>query len=132
MAWRLKGCGACGGDLTQEDDAWRCWQCGRYRYTDIHRPQHRWEELRKQHRKQASAVFRVTRAHAGLAGANINGILRLRELRERRWWNRNRQVIDYLDEGRTVREISTLTHRGARQIRVVRERLTDIRAADRD
>ncbi len=67
-----------------------------------------------------------------MAGANINGMLRLRKLRDARWWQRNGQVIAYLDEGRTVREISVLTDRGARQIRVVRERLTDMRAADRD
>ena len=132
MAWRLKGCGACAGDLTREDDAWRCWQCGRYQYAGTPRPQHRQEEEWEQSLKRGAVPLPVKRAYAGMAGANINGMLRLRKLRDERWWQRNSQVIAYLDEGRTVREISMLIHRGARQIRVVRERLTDMRAADRD
>ncbi len=123
---------SCAGDLTREDDAWRCWQCGRYQYADTPRPRHCQEEEWEQSLKRGAVRLRVKRAYAGMAGANINGMLRLRKLRDARWWQRNGQVIAYLDEGRTVREISVLTDRGARQIRVVRERLTDMRAADRD
>jgi hypothetical protein len=46
---------------------------------------------------------------------------------EHLWWRRNRETIRLLDEGRTVREISVLLGRGSRQIRIVRERLNDLR-----
>lgn len=44
--------------------------------------------------------------------------------------DRNRDVIRYLHEGRTVREISAIIGRGQRQIRVIRERLSDLRACE--
>lgn len=47
---------------------------------------------------------------------------------DRRWWRRNKELIQYLDEGRTIREISLMLTRGERQIRVVRERLHDLRS----
>jgi hypothetical protein len=43
---------------------------------------------------------------------------------------RNDQIIRYLDEGKPVREISILVGRSERQIRVVREELNDLRAAN--
>ena len=50
---------------------------------------------------------------------------------DEKWSIRNSQVIAYLDEGRSVSEIAQLTARGQRQIRVVRERLMDIKAEAR-
>jgi hypothetical protein len=47
---------------------------------------------------------------------------------EQRWWTRNEQLIKYLDEGKSVREIPSLVGRSERQIRVVREQLNDLRA----
>jgi hypothetical protein len=47
---------------------------------------------------------------------------------DERWWVRNANVIRYLDEGLPVREIALLVSRGERQIRVIRERLNDLRA----
>jgi hypothetical protein len=47
---------------------------------------------------------------------------------EERWWDRNQELIQYLDEGRSVREISVLVGRSERQVRVVREQLNDLRA----
>ena len=32
MSWRLKSCNRCLGDLVNEDDEWRCMQCGHYYY----------------------------------------------------------------------------------------------------
>jgi hypothetical protein len=49
---------------------------------------------------------------------------------EHLWWRRNRETIRLLDEGRTVREVAVLLSRGSRQIRVVRERLNDLRTID--
>ena len=43
------------------------------------------------------------------------------------WWYNNRDVIAYLDEGHTVKEIASLIDCGPRQIRVVRQRLNDLR-----
>ena len=45
-------------------------------------------------------------------GRQINAVIRGMELGEERWWHRNRNVIAYLDEGRSVREISILTQQG--------------------
>ena len=46
-----------------------------------------------------------------------------------RWWQKNREVVSHLDEGRTVKEISVLVGRGERQIRIIRERLNELRAS---
>ena len=39
-------------------------------------------------------------------------------------------IIEALDRGLSVREVATLFDRGERQIRVIRERLAELRAAD--
>jgi hypothetical protein len=61
---------------------------------------------------------------------DINNMLVAKDRSEHRWWVRNDQIIKYLDEGKPVREISTLVGRSERQIRVVREQLNDMRAAN--
>lgn len=58
---------------------------------------------------------------------DINLVISSIDLSEARWWNKNLVVIQYLDEGRTVKEIATLINRGQRQIRIIRERLNDLR-----
>ena len=67
---------------------------------------------------------KVNRARAT---RNINSLVQAKITCEERWWDRNRQVIKYLDQGLSVREISNLTHRGPRQVHTVRERLADFR-----
>ena len=62
----------------------------------------------------------------------MNSVILGRIISEQRWWTRNWQIVSYLDEGRTVREITSLTDRGPRQIRVIRERLAEFRAQNRD
>lgn len=49
---------------------------------------------------------------------------------EQMWWNKNRLVIYHLDQGKEVREIAEIVGRGPRQIRLVRERLRDLRSAE--
>jgi hypothetical protein len=61
---------------------------------------------------------------------DINNLLVSKDRSEQRWWVRNDQIIRYLDEGKPVREISILVGRSERQIRVVREELNDLRAAN--
>ena len=53
-----------------------------------------------------------------------------KNISDERWIARNQQVIAFLDEGRTVGEIALLTARGRRQIRVVREKLADLKMGD--
>ena len=60
---------------------------------------------------------------------SINSVIEAKATGESRWWERNQAVIGYLDDGLSVREIARLTDRGQRQIRIVRERLTEIRDA---
>ena len=42
-----------------------------------------------------------------------------------RWWEHNQGIIDYLDQGLTVKKIAVLTGRGERIIRAIRERVRD-------
>ena len=48
---------------------------------------------------------------------------------DNRWWNRNQQVTSYLDQGKTIREIAAIVGAGSHQIRIIRERLYDLRAS---
>lgn len=130
MVWRFKSCSKCGGDLAQEEDDWRCWQCGRYRFSrlsrtvDIPQPE---PDLPV----WAGAPHRVRgprrRGYGGKVGRNINAVVEARQTSDDRWLARNRDVIAYLDEGLKVQEVAVLTSKGQRQIRVVRERLADLR-----
>ena len=63
------------------------------------------------------------------AARNINSYIHAKSRGEDRWWDRNKQVVEYLDQGLSVQEIAGLTERGPRQIRTIRERLADLRAA---
>ena len=56
-------------------------------------------------------------------------MIRAKQVSDERWWARNREIIGYLDQGLSVREVAKRANRGERQIRVVRERLYDLRAA---
>ena len=133
----LKSCTRCGGDLIYDEGDWRCWQCGHYYYRAESAsrelpngemdppafegaPDSVTPEERPARRQRTSYGTRATR--------NINSVIRAKKLSDERWWARNRQVIEYLDRGLSIREISGLTGLGERQIRVVRERLADLRA----
>ena len=59
---------------------------------------------------------------------HVNSLIMAKVRSDDRWWLKNRDIVRYLDEGRTVKEISELIGRGERQIRIVRERLNDLRA----
>ena len=128
MLWRFKGCSRCVGDLILEEDVWKCLQCGHYHYPDV--PQlveaGLGESAHLAHKDDGQAMTRPR--YRGREDRDINSIIRAKILGDEKWWARNRQVIGYLNEGRPVREIALLTAKGPRQIRVVRERLNDIRA----
>ena len=125
----LKACRKCSGDLVLDGDELRCWQCGRYYY-----PEPAPGNLPRERAAADRPLARVARVAAGRlrrgrAGRDINSVIAAKDRSEDRWWSKNRETIRFLDEGRSVREISLLFGRGERQIRVVRERLNDLRAA---
>ena len=114
----LKACWKCCGDLVLDGDEWRCWQCDRYHYPTGSGTTGRNGPVRREQMRRSTR--------------DINTVITAKDRSERRWWRRNGDVIRYLDEGRTVREISVLIGRGQRQIRVILERLKDIRACEFD
>ena len=124
ILWYLKNCVRCGCDLAREEDSWRCGQCGHYYYLPSPHPVEPPLEPRP-----AGTPGRVRRrTHGGMVGRNINAVIHSRRRSRERWWADNRQIIAYLDEGHSVREIAALTLRGQRQIRTVRERLAGLKA----
>ncbi len=128
MLCQLKACRKCCGDLVMDGDEWRCWQCGQYYYPkspvlDVLQPS---QGSGGALATQGGAVPKRRRSRR--SGRDINTVIAAKDRSESRWWNKNRDVIRYLDEGRTVREISNVIGRGQRQIRVIRERLNDLRS----
>lgn len=112
-------------------DEWRCFQCGRVYYPSRTLEQIRLDELELaasmcDGESAADGVRRKLRRSArhldpGIAATKFN---------EEQWWSKNEQVIYHLDQGLKVREIAEIVGRGPRQIRVVRERLRDLRSAE--
>jgi len=128
----LKSCQKCNGDLMQDGDEFRCWQCGNYYYPRIHLPELAQvspaagpdqnpldlpELPKRRHRRSRWAV------------RDINSLIVAKDRSEQRWWSRNAEMIKFLDAGNSVREIAVLICKSERQVRVVREQLNDLRAA---
>jgi hypothetical protein len=133
MQCLLKSCHKCGGDLVQDNDEFRCWQCGSYYYPKIDLPELPLYSLAPQvsgDPDDLPGAPRRRRRCSRWAVRDINNLLVSKDRSEQRWWVRNDQIIRYLDEGKPVREISILVGRSERQIRVVREELNDLRAAN--
>jgi len=123
MLLRFRSCRKCLGDLMLNGDDWRCWQCGRYYYSTppITEPPHV-PEQREQPNVKAAVTPRRRRSTR-----SVNSLISSTSRSEFRWWHKNQDVITFLDEGRTVKEIASLINRGQRQIRIIRERLNDLR-----
>ena len=148
--YHLKGCRKCGGDLMFDEGDWRCWQCGQSHYmaqepsvemSDSERvtepalsgPQGSAPALHPRSVTPGESPRRSRRrTYAPRSERNIDAIVRAKQISDDRWWERNRQIIEHLDQGRSVQQIAKLLGRGDRQIRVVRERLVDLRAAASD
>ena len=131
MRCQLKSCHKCAWDLVLDGDEWRCWQCGQYYYPKPARVElpartSQRERLTDQFAATASSGRRQPRRRSP---RNVNSLIMAKVRSDDRWWQKNREIVRYLDEGRTVKEISGLVSRGEQQIRVVRERLNDLRAS---
>ncbi len=127
MLYLFKGCGKCSGDLLMDTDEWRCFQCGRVYYPT--RPPE--EQLLDRVAIQESAVIGadLDRPKVRRSARHLNPVVAATRSNEEQWWNKNRQVILHLDQGKKVREIAEIVGKGPRQIRVVRERLRDLRSS---
>ncbi|MFQ6027466.1 MAG: helix-turn-helix domain-containing protein [Dehalococcoidia bacterium] len=136
MMCKLKSCEKCSGDLVLDTDEWRCWQCGHYYYPKIDLPElplMNGTDAPSEDPSDLPGAPQRRRRRSRWAVRDINALIVAKDRSEQRWWNRNQQLIQYLDEGRSVREISALVGRSERQVRVVREQLNDLRAvADPD
>jgi hypothetical protein len=131
MLCRLKSCQKCSGDLVLDDDEWRCWQCGHYDYPRLSLPELPPDVPASNSSGDPADLPGGTprrRRRSRGAVSDINALIVAKDRSEQRWWTRNEQLIKYLDEGKSVREIAALVGRSERQIRVVREQLNDLRA----
>ena len=123
MLLRFRSCRKCLGDLMLDGDDWRCWQCGRYYYPTppITEPLPMPEQHEQPNVKAAITPKRRRPTRS------VNSFISSTSRSEFRWWHKNQDVITFLDEGRTVKDIARLINRGQRQIRIIRERLNDLR-----
>lgn len=141
MYYRLKSCEKCNGDLVLDGEEWRCLQCARYYYPPrlservaVSRmvPDSSGATSGPQAEPAAVGTEKPGRGRGGYtqrADRNVNALIKAKDRSDEHWWVWNQEIIRYLAEGRTVREISLLVGRHERQIRVVRERLDDLRAS---
>ena len=150
LRYYFKGCNKCGGDLVYDDGDWRCWQCGQHYAPKLDAPtdqprfelpvkpaQHGLDDSNNNHQEeQANGQDGTTkqrrRGYGARIARNIDSVIRAKKVSDERWWARNSQVIAYLDQGQSIREIAQRMGRGERQIRVIRERLVDLRAANEE
>lgn len=128
MFCKLKGCGKCGGDLVLEQTEWRCWQCGRYYYPERSARELLTHPVDLQDRLLGQEPERKRRKDT--RSRRINSAIAATDRSDSRWWDRNRQVITYLDQGKSIREIAEVVGAGPRQIRNIRDRLSNPRTRE--
>ena len=129
MLCRLKECQKCRGDLILDGEEWRCWQCGHYYYPNT-------PELQLEGPAPTAMAEPVDllegkprrRRRSRWAVRDINNLIVAKNRSEKKWWDRNSDLIRLLDNGKTVKEIAATAGRSERQIRVIREQLNDLRA----
>ena len=128
MLCLLKNCRKCNGDLVLDGEEWRCWQCGQYYYPITESLDQREEPPNP---SLAAAIGEIMpsqrKTRVRRSPRNLNSRIVARDRSDSRWWERNRDVVKYLDQGLSVREISNLVSHGERQVRIIRERLHDLR-----
>ncbi len=114
-----------------DGEEWRCWQCGHYYYPKSNLPELMLDDL-------GPVVPNVDvdlpgakprrRRRSRWAVRDINTLIVAKDRSEKKWWNRNEDLIKLLDLGQTVKAIAQESGRSERQIRVIREQLNDLRA----
>jgi hypothetical protein len=114
--------------LILDEDEWRCWQCGQYYYPISESP----EMLEEPPNPEVVVVgvegsLGETKTRDRRSARNLNSRINAGDRSDNRWWERNREVVKYLDQGLSVREISSLVSHGERQVRIIRQRLHDLR-----
>ena len=108
-----------------DGDEWRCFQCGRVYY-----PRRSPMELIPGAPAATSeAETELERPKVRRSARHLNPELTAPRSNEQQWWTNNKAVIHHLDQGKKIREIAEIVGQGPRQIRVVRERLRDLRSA---
>ena len=129
MLCRLKECTKCQGDLILDGEEWRCWQCGHYYYPNIPELQLEGSDtvVMADSADQLGGKPR-RRRRSRWAVRDINNLIVAKNRSEKKWWDRNSDLIRLLDNGKTVKEIAATAGRSERQIRVIREQLNDLRA----
>ena len=134
MLCQLKGCHKCRGDLVLDGDEWRCWQCGQH-YYPRRSPEDLRDLLRETHPEPVATPSKKDwsqpqppRRRTTRSLRDVNSRIAARDRSDRRWWLKNMDIVRHLDEGKSVKEISSLVGRGQRQVRIVRERLYDMRS----
>ena len=124
--WRLKSCTKCGGDLFAGNGEWGCIQCGRYFYPQVDAPL-AYPQLTAAASGRGNDHKGKRRRVGGIAGRNINALVRSQLASTQRWRERNQQVIASLDAGQTVGETVEVLCRDPRQVRCVAELLRETR-----
>ena len=112
MLMNLASCPKCVGDLVQEEDEWRCLQCGHLYYPQpVSLPAADSNDGQKWSRRPSG----------GIPGRNINSLIEAQNRKQ----ERHPQVVTYLNEGRSVHEIAAFTGLSQRTVRSVRERYSE-------
>ena len=112
-----------------DGEEWRCWQCGHYYYPNI-------PEMQLEGPDPIAVADPADplgdkprrRRRSRWAVRDINNLIVAKNRSEKKWWDRNSDLISLLDNGKTVKEIAATAGRSERQIRVIREQLNDLRA----
>ena len=128
MLCRLKECQKCLGDLVLDGEEWRCWQCGHYYYPNIPELQLDGPDMAVADSSDLAGGKPRRRRRSRWAVRDINNLIVAKDRSEKKWWDRNSDLICLLDNGKTVKEIAATAGRSERQIRVIREQLNDLRA----
>jgi hypothetical protein len=123
MMYLFKSCRKCCGDLIQDGDEWRCFQCGRVYYPNR-------SPVEPQPGAADLGHVGGERPKVRRSARHLNPVLAATRFSEEQWWAKNETVIYHLDQGKKVREISEIVGQGPRQIRVVRERLRELRTSE--
>ena len=131
MLYLFKGCGKCSGDLLQDGDEWRCFQCGSI-YYPVRPPMELPLEPASVDRSSSTGETGPGRERPIIrrSARHLNPVLGTSTANDAHWWTKNKTVIHHLDQGKKVREIAEIVGTGPRQIRVVREQLRDLRTVE--